>query len=262
MDDIADGEIGTLPAEAVAEVAALAKRLQNANGPLMRVLNRIGAKVESGADILPAGIRDGLAGVAVTLLEQAYAGAARIGSARFVPRTDPRVHRLAAVASGAMGGAGGIASALVELPATVGLIFGAMQKVAAQEGFEPTSDEVRLTCLEILGSGGPGTADDGIDTTFFGARLGLSGSSINAVIARVAPRFATLLGQKLASQAVPLIGAAAGAGVNYLFLRHFEDLARVRFGLKRLALQHGDQAVLTAFRAETARQVAQAAPAS
>lgn len=239
-----------LPVEAAVEVAALARRMRRANGPLMRGLNKLGGKVEERLHLLPAQLRNGLTGLAETVLTQVYTAAAKAGSSRIVPKADARVHRYAAIASGAAGGAAGLGSAVIELPATVTLIFGAMQKIAAENGFDPASEEVRIICLDILGSGGPGAQDDGVNTTFFGARLGLSGSAINAVIARIAPRFGTLLGQKLASQAVPLLGAAAGAGVNYIFLQYFEEMARVRFGLRRLAQQHGDAAVLDAFRAE------------
>lgn len=238
------------------EVAALARRMRSANGPLMRLLNKLGGKVEDRLDLLPLPLREGIDGLAVRLLEQSYRAAAKIGEARIVPKADDRVHRLAAIASGAAGGAAGLGSAVIELPATVTLIFGAMQKVAGAHGYDPASEEVRLICLEILGSGGPGKADDGVNTTFFGARLGLSGTTLAAVIARIAPRFGVVIGQKLAAQAVPIIGAAAGAGVNYLFMDYYQDMARVRFGLKRLADTHGEDPVLTAFRAEMARAVA------
>jgi len=251
---MASGEslMNDLPDGASAEVAALAKRMRKANGPLMRVLNRVGGKVEERLEVLPVQLREGLSKTAASILEQVYTAAARVGSTRVVPKADSRLHRLAAVASGAAGGAAGLGSAVVELPATVALIFGAMQKVAAEEGFDPASEEVRLICLDILGSGGPGSADDGVNTAYFGARLGLSGSAIHAVIARVAPKFATLMGQKLASQTVPLLGAVAGASVNYVFMDYFQAMARVRFGLIRLARKHGEEAVITAFRAEIA----------
>lgn len=253
-----DGAAAELMEETPAgdEIRALARRAHGANGPLMRFLNKFGGQVENQLELLPGGLRDGIEGLAAQLLEQSYRAAARIGGTRVVPKADGRLHRLAAMASGAAGGAAGLASAVVELPATVTLIFGAMQKVAAEYGYDPQSEEVRLLCLDILGSGGPGRQDDGVNTTFLGARLGITGTTLSAIIARVAPRFGAVLGQKLASQAVPVLGAAAGAGVNYLFMDYYQEMARVRFGLKRLAETHGEAVVLAAFRAETAKTVA------
>jgi EcsC protein family len=256
-----DSLMTELPEAARADVAALAKRMRKANGPLMRLLNRLGGQVEERLQILPVAVRDGLSNSAAGILEQVFAAAAVLGASKAMPKADARLHRLAAVASGAAGGAAGLASAIVELPATVALIFGAMQKVAAEEGFDPTSEEVRLVCLDILGSGGPGAADDGVNTAYFGARIGLSGSAIHAVVGRIAPRFATLMGQKLASQAVPVLGAVAGASVNYVFMDYFQAMARVRFGLMRLAKDHGEELILTAFRAEMAPLVPPPRPA-
>ena len=91
--------------------------------------------------------------------------------------------------------------------------------------------------------------DDGVDTSFVGARLSITGAAVHGVISRVAPKFAAVLSQKLASQAVPLLGAAAGAGTNYAFIRYYTEVAQVHFGLRWLARAHGEAAVLEAFHA-------------
>jgi len=67
------------------------------------------------------------------------------------------------------------------------------------------------------------------------ARVSLTGASVNGLIARVAPRVATALGQKLAAQTVPVLGAAAGAAVNYAYTSYYQQMAHVHFGLLRLA---------------------------
>ena len=112
---MASGEslMNDLPDGASAEVAALAKRMRKANGPLMRVLNRVGGKVEERLEVLPVQLREGLSKTAASILEQVYTAAARVGSTRVVPKADSRLHRLAAVASGAAGGAAGLGSAVV-----------------------------------------------------------------------------------------------------------------------------------------------------
>ena len=42
--------------------------------------------------------------------------------------------------------------------------------------------ETRAQCLQVFGKGGHGNDCDGIDTTFIGARLGLSGAAVNKLI--------------------------------------------------------------------------------
>jgi hypothetical protein len=39
-------------------------------------------------------------------------------------------------------------------------------------------------------------------------------------------------------------------------MAYYQEMAQVRFGLKRLAETHGEDEVITAFRAEMAKQVA------
>jgi uncharacterized protein (DUF697 family) len=47
---------------------------------------------------------------------------------------------------------------------------------------------------------------------------------------------ATVLGQKLAAQAVPIFGAVAGAATNYAYTSYYTDMAHVHFGLRKLAI--------------------------
>jgi hypothetical protein len=245
-------EVEMLPADLAREVAGLAARARAANGPVMKALNALGGRIEAWVDKLPPPARATLDQGAVRLLTTLFQGATTAHKA--LPDAGAWGHRLAAMASGAAGGSAGLASAAVELPATVMLMFGAMLKIAAENGFDPASEEVRLTCIDIFGSGGPGTADDGVNTTFLGSRMSVNGATLQAVIARVSPAFSAMLGKQLAGKAVPVLGAVAGAGINYAFMRYYEDVARVRFGLKRLAREHGRDRIGHAFRAEMARR--------
>ncbi len=244
------GAGGELPDAALVEIAALARRAKKANGPLIRAFNRLGGGVETQMAALPPKLRGLLENGTEGLLSHTYRAAGAVGALKAVPATGDWAHRVAAASGGALGGFGGLATAAVELPATVALFFGAMQKIGAEYGYDPRSEQARLICLEIFGSGGPFAADDGVNTGFIGSRLAMNSGAVQAVIRRIAPAVAALLGRKLASQAVPLIGAAAGAGLNLAFLAYFRDMARVRFGLQRLADAHGAQAVEAQFRAE------------
>ena len=59
---------------------------------------------------------------------------------------------------------------------------------------------------------------------------------MQAVIAKIAPQLAVVLGQKLAAQAVPVLGAVAGAATNYAYTSYYQDMAHVHFGLRKLAI--------------------------
>ncbi|MDX5351355.1 MAG: EcsC family protein, partial [Paracoccaceae bacterium] len=158
----------------------------------------------------------------------------------------------AVLASGAAGGAGGIATAIAELPVTVTLILNAIRAEARAAGLDPDAPDVREVCLRVFGAGSPLASDDGINTSFLTARLSITGQAMQNLISAVAPRLAAALGPKLAAQAVPVLGAVSGAALNAAFLAYYREIARIRFALLRLEERHGSEAVLAAFRAAVA----------
>jgi hypothetical protein len=234
---------------AKAEIADLAMRQRKANGVLMSAINFVGGQVEDGLKLLPAPARDQIDDLARAALRQSFDLASKSRAGRGQSIGSDRVHKILGTLSGALGGVGGLPTALAELPVATTVIFRAVHHVAVTHGEDPDAEETKLECLAVFGAGGPGTGDDGVDTAFIGARLGLSGAAVNALISKVAPKFAAVLSQKLATQAVPILGAAAGAGTNYAFVDYYVSMAHVHFGLRRLARVHGDQAVTDHFHA-------------
>jgi hypothetical protein len=49
------------------------------------------------------------------------------------------------------------------------------------------------------------------------------------LVAKVASRFSVAVSEKFAAQSVPVIGAAAGAAINLVFINHFQDMDRAHF---------------------------------
>ena len=236
-----------------AAVDALALRQVRARGLVMRAVGMVGGAVEDGLKMVPRGLRDQIDAAARAALLQSYrlAEASRgpgvaAGLVQRAISTD-RAHRVLGAISGALGGLGGLPTALAELPVATTVIFRAVQGVAAAHGEDITTEATRLEVLRVFGAGGPGPQDDGVDTTFLGARLSLTGAALNRLVAQVAPRFGFVLSQKLMAQAVPVLGAAAGAGTNYAFVGYYTEMAHVHFGLRALSRTHGDEAVLGRF---------------
>lgn len=222
----------------------LARRARAANGGLMRIVGRLGGLIENRLETLPDPVKDAIEAATGAALSRACGLAGDVASHRLAPDLGPRGHLAAVVASGAAGGAGGLASTLPELLVTVPILFGAIQRVARAEGFDPQDEAIRRECLMVFAMGLPKDArDDGINTGFLAARMMIHGTTVRGIIAMVAPRLAALLSQKLAAQAVPALGSLTGAGVNYAFARHFQAVAEVRFGLMQLGERHGVAAV-------------------
>ena len=67
------------------------------------------------------------------------------------------------------------------------------------------------------------------------------------LIAQIASRFGVVVTQKLAAQAVPVIGALGGAAVNYAFIDHFQEIAPAHFTVRRLERRYGKDAVRAAY---------------
>jgi hypothetical protein len=67
------------------------------------------------------------------------------------------------------------------------------------------------------------------------------------LIAQIASHFGVVVTQKLAAQAVPLVGALGGAAVNYAFIDHFQEVARAHFVVRRLERRYGKDAVRAAY---------------
>jgi hypothetical protein len=59
----------------------------------------------------------------------------------------------------------------------------------------------------------------------------------------VASRFGITVSEKLAAQAVPIVGAVGGALINSLFLDHFQGMARGHFIIRRLERTYGPELV-------------------
>lgn len=219
----------------LAQIERLARRQAAAAGPVMKALGRLGLSGERLLGRLPVGWRAQLDRATRAGLGQAFAAA---GSSRRIlrPRGD-WFNRLGLAATGAAGGAAGLVGALAELPVMISLLLRAMLEIAEEHGFEPEDEEVRLECLRIFAAAGPlpDEAEPGLGT----ARLPIAGSGIQGLIGTVAPRLSMVMGQKLAAQSAPVIGALAGASLNYAFTRYYQELARVHFGLLRLARETG-----------------------
>lgn len=213
---------------------ALVARHQRAGNTGIQLLNLIGGQTEGLLDRLPKGVRDRMGDGTEQALRMAMQTAHR---SRDIMGGQPGWMTLAvSTAMGAAGGFGGLPAALAELPVTVTVLLRAMQDVAAEHGFQPEEESVQYDCIQVFAAAGPLAGDDSADVSFLSTRLAVTGAALQTLIARVAPRLAAALGQKLAAQTVPVLGAAAGAAINYTYTSYYQQMAHVHFGLRRLAI--------------------------
>ena len=184
------------------------------------------------------------------------------------------LHRALAMASGAVGGSFGLAGLPVELPISTIIMLRSIGDIARSEGEDIGDPETVLACLQVFALGGREGQVDAAESGYFAVRGMLAKSVAEAArfvaergvlaegapflvrfIAQIASRFGVVVTQKLAAQAVPVIGAIGGAAVNYAFIDHFQEVARAHFTVRRLERGYGEKAVRVAyerFRLETA----------
>lgn len=210
---------------------------------------------------IPAPVRIMAERAAHSALERAVQVAARSLPSGSGPARG-RFHAAASVASGAAGGAFGLSALAVELPVSTLIILRSIADVARAEGEQPQAPQTAMACLEVFALGGRQPTDDYMDSSYFALR-GLLAKSVSdaarhiashglaqegapaiaRLIATLAPRFGIMASQKMAAQSLPIIGAIGGAAINYAFARHFHDLARGHFTVRRLERAYGRELV-------------------
>jgi hypothetical protein len=189
---------------------------------------------------------------------------------RTIPKEgrDPeiRVHKALAVLSGAMGGALGISAVLVELPISTTIMLRSIARIAQSEGEDLEDPETALACVQVFALGGHSGSDNLHEAGYFAVRAAMaksvtralqqmagrgvvdeSTSAIVRLLAQIGARFGLVVSQKVAAQAVPVVGAIGGAAVNAAFIDHFQTLARGHFTVRRLERIYGRGTVRAAY---------------
>jgi len=246
---------------AIAEARAL---LENP-GLAVKLTNVVGKPIEKGFEMLPARWRNKVSVITRDALNAALGAAiASMGKGEAVAR--PRLHKLAAAASGAAGGAFGLASLAVELPVSTTIICRSIADIARAHGEDLALPEARLACIEVFAFGGESPADDASETAYFAMRAALSRAVSEAaeylatrhaadagapalvrLVSLVATRFKIQVSQKAAAMAIPIVGAAGGATINWLFIDHFQAMSRGHFLIRQLERKYGQEAVKAAY---------------
>jgi hypothetical protein len=234
-------------------------------GLAARLPNMVGKPVELIGYALPASASQAITAATTKALEMALEVALR--SMQQAPRAgSQRLHKALAVAFGAAGGAFGLAALPIELPLSTIIMLRSIAEIARSEGEDLSDPEAALSCVQVFALGGrPGSADAS-ESGYFAVRGMLAKSVTQAArfvvergaveeggpilvrfITQVASRFGLVVTQKLAAQAIPLVGALGGAAVNYAFIQHFQEVARGHFTVRRLERAYGKEAVRKAY---------------
>ncbi len=251
---ISDAEIGALRS---------AKLLLESPGLAAKISSFVGTPIEKGFALLPKQwntvVNDATRKAIETALKVALW---TMSDAKAVTAPSNWWHKLAAGASGAAGGAFGLAALSIELPVSTTIMLRSIADIARSEGEDLKAADAQLECVQVLALGGNSKGDDGTEIGYFAARAAMAKAVSEAaahlaaqgltqhgspalirLIAQIASRFSIVVSEKAAAQAVPVVGAIGGAVINTLFIDHFQDMARGHFIVRRLERLHGRQEI-------------------
>jgi hypothetical protein len=228
----------------------------------VRVSNRIGAPIEKGIEHLPEGWAKVVQAATKAALSKALDAAVMTLDENSAKPPATFLHKLSVAASGAVGGAFGLATLPIELTLSTTIMLRSIADIARSHGEDIRQLEVKLACLEVFGLGGFSPSDDSAETGYYAARAALAGAvreaaqyiaqvglteggspAVLRLITGIAARFGVAVSDKLAAQALPLVGAAGGALINTIFIDHFQDVARGHFTVRRLERTYGTEDV-------------------
>jgi hypothetical protein len=241
-------------------LAAAVRRLEQPSFA-SRLAARAGKPVGLVQRALPAAASTAVAAATKYALERALIVA--LYSLRAERRIGGRkLHSGLACTSGAIGGAFGLPALAIELPVSTMIMLRAIAAIARQEGEDLADPGARLACLEVFALSGAASGDEGAEADYLTIRAVLARGLVEVAdraldktalregspllirfLTQIASRFGIVVSQKLAAQAVAVLGALGGAAVNLAFIEHFQDVARGHFTVRRLERVYGADAV-------------------
>lgn len=248
-----------------------AKRTLEHHGIADRLTEMVGAPITASLKLLPGAAEQAVYTAVDKSLATALEVAVKTLGEQPVKTASPRLltHKVLAGLSGAAGGALGGATIAAELPVSTVLILRSVADIARSQGEDLSDLKARLACLEVfaLDPGKSSDVDDETEIGYLAVRIAMGQQIRDAskyvlehgVANKAAPplvqflsaigkRFGVVVSQKMAAQAIPVIGAVGGALINTYFIDHYQDLARAHFTVRRLEREFGESAIREAYR--------------
>ncbi len=230
------------------------------------VSEALGKPFELGMKLIPRKITGAIDNIANTSLSKGYDFVSRTTSEKGAKKDGAFGHKMAAVGSGFLGGALGGAALAAELPLTTMIMLRSIVKIALRNGESIDDPTTKIGCLEVFAMGANDAVVDPAKSAYYAARTLVASQADDAIkfIARngltskaakdsapvivkflntIAARYGIVISEKVALQALPILGGAAGAAINAVFIDRYTKTASAHFGIRRLERKYGRPAV-------------------
>jgi len=239
-----------------------AVRLLENPGWTARITNIIGMPIEWAIKLLPKNATQIISTATEKAIKMALVASITTMDHKYHGKPFKRWHKFAVATSGGIGGLFGLAGLGVELSVSTVIMLRSIADIARSEGEAIGDIKTQLACMEVFALGGSKKIDDTSETGYYAVRIALARALTEAekfiakrglveegapvivrLIARIASRFGVFISDKVAAQAVPVVGSVGGASINLLFMNHFQKMARGHFIVRNLERKWGEGAV-------------------
>lgn len=244
-------------------------------GLAMRGLNSIGGTIETGINKIPEKQRLWLQQlVNKTLVALVKANLKTMQKGKSFKKPSNKSYKALVTATGSasgfFGSTTGIGTAIFasELALSTKFIMRSIMDIARSEGEDVYNMETQMACLQVFALGGTTASDDDLDTSYYTTRVAMSSTlkgasayisknglqglsqvlvmSTNPIVKAIgviASRFTIQVSEKFIAQSMPIIGAAGGGTINFMFINHFQKMAKAHFTLRRLERKYGEETI-------------------
>jgi hypothetical protein len=242
-----------------------AKNILENPGIAAKLTDVLGAPIESGFKKLPENWSEKIN--EITKMALLKASDAAIFTMKDNPgeKSSNKLHKLSVAVTGGVSGFFGLPALAIELPISTTIMLRSIAEIARSQGESISDSDTKLACLMVFALGGRTKNDDGTESGYYIIRTLLARSvskssafltkgvinesapALLKFIGNIASRFGIQVTEKMAAQAMPLVGAAGGAIINTLFIDHFQEMAKGHFIVRKLEKTYGKKTIETAY---------------
>jgi len=258
------------------EILKQAKFSMQNLGWAIRNVNKIGGTVETGISYVPEKVLNKVQKITESvLLKVVKANLLTIQKNKTFKKPSKNTYKSIVTSTGALSGFFGSSTGLgtaifaSEVTLTTKFLMRTIMDIARSEGEDIYKLEGQMACLQVFALGGDAKDDDGMETSYYTTRMALNSALKNVstasikmsldnlvkgvgvlgsnvvgnFLSKIATRLSLLISEKFLAQAVPVVGAIGGGGLNYVFVDHFQKMATAHFTVRRLERKYGEDVI-------------------
>lgn len=248
-------------------------------GSIMKGINKVGSSIESGINYLPEKQQKWLSkNVSNILFKILKSNIKTIENNKTFNTSSDSTFKaivgLSGIGSGFFGSFNILGSSIFisELYFSTRIMMRSILEIARREGEDIYDIDTQLACIQVFALGGNSTAENTANSPYYSTRKAMAKALDDAndylkkygvkeikemsmyntnpvlmMIGLIATRLTIQITEKFISRAVPIVGAASGGALNYLYIEHYQKIAKGHFVVRRLERENNKDVVQDAY---------------